>query len=290
MYDCYEMHMVWRRMRFVALFFLCSTFLLAAERPIRIAPLPMVQSEVIVQGYQSLIAYLEAELGIPFELVYYADYDLLLQKIAEKEIDIAFLGPLPYIELTRRTSDVRPMIRFVEADGDDTYTCTLFTTDYHAIDTIKELRGRKIALTQRYSTCGYLAVERMLNESGESLQNMDYRYTGSHTNVILDVTMGDFDAGSAKTSIVKKYAHLGLKKLKESPRFPGFLWVSSTALDANVHEKIKRLMLSLDPRHNPEHAKITAAWIKNIRFGAVEAKDSDYDAIRGMLKSISIPE
>jgi len=277
-------------MRSFFLFALFVSLLHAAERPIRIAPLPMVPSETLVRSYTALTHYLEEKTGQGFEVVYVAEYDALLDKIAKGEVDIAFLGPLPYVELTRLNSAVRPMVRFLDSKGEDKYTCTLFTTLTHDIGSVEQLKGKAIALTQKLSTCGYLATEAILRERGLSLEQNEYEFVGSHTNVIYHVAAGDYDAGTAKSSIVRSYAKVGVKPLATSPELPGFLWVSTPALDPALHEKIKSIMLGLDPLHNPEDAKRTKEWNKGIRYGCVPAEDQDYDVIRSMLETITIPK
>jgi phosphonate transport system substrate-binding protein len=277
-------------MKLLSLIILFCLSLAAEERTVAIAPLPMVKSEVLLKEYRPLLEYLEAETGHSFKLVYYADYAALLKNIAAGKVDIAFLGPLPYVELRRKNSRIRPIVRFLNAKGDDQYTCSLFTTVNHTIGAVEDLENKSIALTQRLSTCGYLAMEHLLSRHGFSLQKNDYEFTGSHTNAIFGVVVGDFDAGGAKTSIVDAYRHLGLKVLAQTEPLPGFLWVASETLSEALYERVKHAMLRLDPLHNPEDAEITRRWRSNIRYGAVEARDSDYDVIRKMLQQLTLPE
>jgi phosphonate transport system substrate-binding protein len=277
-------------MKLLILISLLYLSLAAEERPLTIAPLPMVKSEILLKEYQPLLDYLEAETGHPFRLVYYADYAALLKNIAEGKVDLAFLGPLPYVELRRTNSRIRPIARFLNARGDDRYTCSLFTSVRHSVGAIEDLEGKSIALTQRLSTCGYLAMEHLLSRHSRSLEHNHYEFTGSHTNAIFGVVVGDFDAGGAKTSIVDAYRHLGLKELAQTEPLPGFLWVASESLSDTLYARVKQAILRLEPLQNPEDAEITRHWRSNIRYGAVEARDSDYDVIRKMLQQLTLPE
>lgn len=261
-----------------------------AKEPIRIAPLPMINSEKLIREYQPFLGYLEKELNHPFELVYFADYSILLEKIRKGEVDVAFLGPLPYIELKKQDKGVRPIVRFLDSKGKDHYTCTLFTTKNHNIQNIKDIKNPKISLTQRFSTCGYFATELMLNSEDISLKNLDYSYTGSHTNVILYVSMGDYDIGSVKSSILNNYKNLGIVKLKESPYFSGFVLVASSKLKDEYFEKIKETLIKLKPIENQKDKEITKNWRKSMSYGAVEAYDFDYDEMRKMLDAINMKD
>lgn len=277
-------------MKFPTLLLLFCAAMAAGERPIVIAPLPMVKSEILLKEYQPLLDYLEAETGHPFRLAYYADYAALLKNIAAGRVDIAFLGPLPYVELRRKNSRIRPIVRFLDAEGEERYTCSLFTSLRHTVGAVGELEGKSIALTQKLSTCGYLAMEHLLSRHGTSLERNRYEFTGSHTNAIFGVVVGDFDAGGARTSIVDAYRHLGLTVLAQTEPLPGFLWVASESLGDALYGRVKRAILRLDPLHHPEDAEITRHWRTNIRYGAVEARDSDYDVIREMLRQTPLPE
>ncbi|MEA3227593.1 MAG: PhnD/SsuA/transferrin family substrate-binding protein [Campylobacterota bacterium] len=266
-----------------------SISLMAERVVINFAPLPMVKSEIILKEYDPVLNYLEKETGYIFNLVYYADYATLLQKVQDGSVDIAFLGPLPYVELKKTAPKVQPIIRFLNAKGEDRYSCTLFTSLYNDI-TLLDLHNKTVALTQKLSTCGYLSMENILQKNGLSLKSNRYEYTGSHSNSILSVIIGDSLAGGAKTSIVEEYTHIGLKPLIQTEKLPGFLWVASEQLSKTVIARIKEAMLKLKPLTVPKDAIITKNWGKNIRYGAINSSDADYNIIRDMLKHIDIPK
>ena len=269
--------------------FLTIIPLFAGERVIRFAPLPMVKSETILKQNQPALDYLETRTGYKFKMVYYADYATLLEKIKNGEVDVAFLGPLPYVTLQQMGAHVQPIVRFLNKKGKDKYTCSLFTRKGSGLKTA-DLHGKRIALTQRLSTCGYLSMENLLRRVHSSLEQNRYKYMGTHSNSVLAVVMGDADAGGAKTSIVQGYRHLQLSILLETDPLPGFLWVAAAALPGSVVTAIRDAMLRLHPLTHAADAKITQSWWKGIRYGAVPARDRDYDIIRDMLQHVTIPQ
>jgi ABC-type phosphate/phosphonate transport system substrate-binding protein len=78
--------------------------------------------------------------------------------------------------------------------------------------------------------------------------------------------------------------------LAQTGKLPGFLWVGSPRLSEESIRKIKTAMLALKPLKNPDDAAITRSWNPHIRYGAIEASDRDYDGIREMLRTVTIPE
>ena len=87
---------------------------------------------------------------------------------------------------------------------------------------LQGLQNKRIALTQPLSTCGYLSVSGLLRERKSSLEKNRYRYLNKHDAVALAIIRGEYDLGGLKTAIGKRYTHLGLKILAETPPFPGF--------------------------------------------------------------------
>jgi len=130
----------------------------------------------------------------------------------------------------------------------------------------------------------------LLQQAGLSINDTKFRYAGSHEEVALAVVRGEFDVGGIKTSIAGKYAHMGLRFLAESKPLPGFLLVANKkTLAAEQIEKIRDILLQLRPLDNASHAELTRDWGGNVRYGATEVKDSDYDVIRDQLQGITIP-
>ncbi|MEA2027420.1 MAG: PhnD/SsuA/transferrin family substrate-binding protein [Campylobacterota bacterium] len=257
---------------------------------VNFAPLPMVKSQKLIEQYMPMLHYLEKKLNIKFNIIYARDYDTLIDKLSRGQIDIAFLGPLPYVEATSRYPQIKPLVRFLDATGRDYYTCSMFRLKEHNI-TLDKITNRNFALTQKYSTCGFLATQQILNQYKTSLEKNNYIFIGSHTHAILEVILGKSDLGVAKSSIVDQYSHFKLKTVAKSDPFPSFLLVYQTQhIPTRTIEKIKEALLALHPLSKSSDANITKLWGKNLKYGVVEAKDSDYDSIRNILQSIELPQ
>lgn len=253
-----------------------------AQEKIRFAPLPMESLETMTREYLPFMDYLERGLQKPFEMRYHRTYEELLEAFSAGQIDIAYLGPLPYVALKERCDAVTPIVEFIDEDGANNYTCALVK---FAGDTLSVTapHPQKVALTQPLSTCGYLSVESLLKGHDQSLESSDYNYdyVNSHDQVALKVILGEYHLGGLKTQIAKKYQHLGLRILEETDPMPGFLLVGNrTTLDADTLEHIKRLILEANPIKGAQFNEISRSWGSKIRNGAIPAKDSDYDSVR----------
>lgn len=250
-----------------------------APQVITYAPLPMEMPETVLTQTKPMLAYLGERLGVEFRIDYSTDYAEILRKFKAGEIDVAYLGPLPYVLLKREHPQVTPIARFLNAAGKDTYTCSIVTFADSFPDPAR-LRGRKIALTQPFSSCGYLSVSSLLAQAGVSVDDTRYRYTGSHTAVALGVAGGEFDGGGLKTTIGMKYAHLGLSFIAVTDSLPGYVLAGNQqTLTRETIQRLRAQLIRLRPLQDSDDAATTRAWGRNIKHGAVAATDADFDSV-----------
>jgi len=250
----------------------------------------MEQKKKVVRQIAPMLHFFEKSLDRHFTVKYSSNYADILHNFQAERIDLAFLGPLPYVQLRAEYPEAEPVVRFLNEHGKDTYTCSLITGVESGLTTVEALKRRRLGLTQPHSTCGYLFTGNLLQQAGISIKETKFRYTGSHQEVALSIVRGECDAGGIKTSIGRKYAHLGLRFLAESKPLPGFLLVANKkTLTTEQIEEIRDILLQLRPLYNASHADLTRDWGENVRYGATEVKDSDYDVIRDQLQGTTIP-
>ena len=99
----------------------------AETATIRFAPLPMENRESIVLQFRPMVEFLQKKLGVTIEMNFSDDYGQILEKFMTGSIDLAYLGPLPYVELRAKYPQAEPLVHFNEANGQPAYTCALVT-------------------------------------------------------------------------------------------------------------------------------------------------------------------
>ena len=260
---------------------LISTYILGDSKTIVFAPLPTKDAQELHTQFLPLVDFLEKKLNVKIKIDYNSDYEKLLAKFINKEIDIAYLGPLPYAYLEDRYEYATPLVNFINSKGEVSYTCSFVT--FIANDRpIENMIDTKIALSQPLSTCGYLFVNSVLKELNSDLEKNKYRYLENHDNVALSIIRDDFKYGGLRTDIAEEYDHLGLKELYRSSSIPNFILVgNSETLDPNILEEIKNSILFA------EEKELTLLH-KSMKFGAKEAVNEDYEYLRRILKSSKI--
>jgi len=233
---------------------------------------------------------LGAMTGLKVDLAYYATYESLLDGLLNDEVDIAYLGPLPYVFLLSNNHPFVPVVGFLNPKGEFTYTCSLVTFD-HQIDNPNADPLPQVALTQPYSTCGYLITEALLNNHQLSMTNLPFYYAGQHATCCLDVIRAKAALGGAKTSVAKQYGNLGLQIVDVSQPLPGFLLVANPhTLSTDTIKLLRATLLKLDPIHNLKDKKQTQHWGEDIRYGTIAIQAEDYLAIQQLVNISHIPE
>lgn len=272
--------------------FILALFVLAGSplhaRTLVLAPLPMENRETVLKQFMPMAAYLRQALGHEVVFDYSDSYGEILEKFRQGRIDLAYLGPLPYVSLRKVCADAEPLVHFREANGEPSYTCAIVAEADRGLD-LEGLENRKVALTQPLSTCGFLATNGMLRERGSSLSRNLYRYLDKHDEVAKAIVRGEFDIGGLKTAIGRKYEHLGLKILAETPPLPSFALVGNAAtLSTQERDAIRQALAGLDP--SGRDREMLSSWGENIRYGSVPASDAEYDPVRALLGADPIPE
>lgn len=255
-------------------------------------PLPLENPETVVAQWKSMLYQIGKTLGVSIRFEYAANNGEIIDKFRDGQIDLVQLGPLSYVVLRETFGPAVPLVQFKESDGRADYTCALVAPAEsklaardlkNPLKNPMNIKGRKFALTQPLSTCGYLAADSLLHQAGGALENNRYRYLGQHDAVALAVMRGEFDLGSMKTLIARKYVGLGLAVVAETAPLPGFALVANAAtVSPERISQIRKLLLEAD-------APTRSGW-GIARHGAIPAKDSDYDAVRRLRGQTKIPE
>lgn len=256
-----------------------------ADRGIRFAPLPLLDERTLRGQFLPMLDYLSRRTQTAFQWVYLPRYEAVLQALAADRIDLAFLGPLPYLALSEDDRHFAPIVHFLESNGRHDYDCALVTFAPDGLGHVRDIRNKRIGLTQPYSTCGHFAVSLMLRRAGRDLEGEGnrYEYAGGHDKAILGVLRGTYDVAGAKRAIAERYTNLGITVIDRIGPFPGFVLVANNrTLSAQQRKRIRDALLTTD-------AATRSSWGEPLRNGAIAAEDKDFAALRNTLRGLPMP-
>lgn len=258
-----------------------------AADALRFAPLPLVDEKTLRADYLPMLDYLGKQTGDSYRWNFFPKYPDMLQAMILGEIDLAILGPLPYARLTARAKHFEPLVQFREKDGRADYDCVLVAFGKDRALKLKDIKDKRIGLTQAESTCGYFAVASMLRQAGRApdKDGNRYEYAGNHSKAALGVVQGRYDIAGLKRNQAEKYRSLDLHVIAESGPYPAFALVANTrTLAPERRAAIRSALLSVDD-------VTRAAWSEATKYGAVAASDAGYADTRARIGALgNIPD
>lgn len=142
--------------------------------------------------------------GLDLDWVLYSDYDALVEAFVKREIDIAWNGPLAYVKIRRQLDE--PCRVVAMRDVDVNFTTHFITAPTSGIETLRDLKGKRVALGYRRSVQAGLLAYYFLQQAGLDPQQelaactfYDERQPGTlsdERDVIERVCKGEYDAGA----------------------------------------------------------------------------------------------
>lgn len=164
---------------------LYATFL---KETITFAILPVKDQSKLTEEFIPLFSYIEKITGMKTRLIYEKNYEKIIDKFSNSKIDIALLGPLPYVKLDQQYKFNEPIIVFKQKNGNTNYRCVLAKFAKDRINLDKQI---KVALTQPLSTCGFYATDLLLKKLyNKELKEQSFEYKMSHENALIGVVGG----------------------------------------------------------------------------------------------------
>ena len=206
--------------------------------------IPRDNPRIMYERYQPLLDYLSEKTFHKYELALKKNYAETVNAIGSGEINIAILGPLTYLEAHAKYGAIC-ILKPKGADGHATYKSVIITKKDSGISKISELKGKTVAFAASKSTSGNLIPRYLLANSGVHLNDLrQYVNFDYHDSVVKAILKGQYDAGSVRDSVARKYMKLGIETIAESEAIPTGPLVAGPKTPLPVIEDIKKLFLS----------------------------------------------
>lgn len=228
--------------------------------------------------FKPMIALLEAETGAKISFRSAKDYDSFNESIVKGEIDIFFMGPSIYAELSGLHPDKVRLVATALNKGKPTFKGVIVVKKDGPINSLADLKGKKVAFGDRDSTLSCYIPAAMLMDAGV-FDSMKYDFTGKHENVANSVLQGGHDAGGLKPDVAEKFLGQGLKVIAESAPVYEHVVGVGPKVDAATMKKIQAALVNLkDPT--------VATSIQKDYTGFAITKTSDYAPLLGIIKKV----
>ncbi len=238
----------------------------------------------LYQHFGPLADHLSRKLNIPVKIRSESDYGDNLMNLKNGDVDIAFLGPASYVLYTRRFGTV-PLLAAFESNGSKTFRGFIVVRKDSAIMRLSQLKGKKVAFSDRKSTMGHIVPRYLMLQAGIDMQQLGgHRFLDNQENVALGVMSGAFDAGAVRESIYQRYAGEGLRAIAASEPMPDHLFVARAGLPKATVSRISDILLSL---RDSDEGRWILSLIQKDLTALVPVSDADYDPLRKIIERLT---
>jgi phosphonate transport system substrate-binding protein len=232
----------------------------AQENVLRVSAIPDEAPTELQRKFAPLGKYLEKETGMKVSFVPVSDYAAVVESLATKKLDLAWLGGFTFVQARIRTNGTA--IPIAQREEDAKFTSKFITADPN-IKTLADLKGKTFAFGAPSSTSGSLMPRFFLQQAGLNPEK-DFKhvaFSGAHDATVAFVAAGKADAGVLNTSVWDKLVEakkVDIDKVRvfaTTPPYFDYNWTVRGDLDPALVKKLTDAFLKLDPK-NPEHLEI----------------------------------
>jgi len=224
----------------------------ADSQVLRISSIPDEAPTELQRKFGPLAKYLEAETGLKVEYTPVTDYAAVVEALAAKKIDLAWLGGFTFVQARLRTGNAIPVVQRAE---DEKFTSTYIAGADSGVNGLADLKGKTFAFGSPSSTSGHLMPRHFLSKAGIDPER-DFKriaFSGAHDATAAFVESGRVDAGVLNASVwdrlveQKKVDTAKVKVVSTTPPYYDYNWTVRGDLDPALVKKIADAFLKLDP-------------------------------------------
>lgn len=262
----------------------------AQANVLRVSAIPDEAPSELQKKFRPLGEYLKAKTGMDVEFTPVTDYAAVVEGLAAKKIDLAWLGGFTFVQAKLRTDgQVVPIVQRAE---DEKFTSKFIVPVDSPIKTVADLKGHTFAFGAPSSTSGSLMPRFFLQQQG-IVPERDFKtvaFSGAHDATVAFVASGRADAGALNTSVLDKLVEeknpnaMKVRVLATTPPFFDYNWTVRPGMDPALVKKLTDAFLALDPARPADKAILDLQRASKF----IPTKASNYDGIEAAGKSAGL--
>lgn len=261
-----------------------------AENVLRVSAIPDESPTELQRKFAPLGEYLAKETGMEVRFVPVSDYAAVVEALAAKKVDLAWLGGFTYVQAKRRTNGAA--IPLVQRAEDEKFTSRFIVPVDSPAKSLADLKGRTFAFGSPSSTSGHLMPRHFLQQAGID-PDKDFKtiaFSGAHDATVAFVASGRAEAGVLNASVLDKLLESGnpnaakVRVLATTPPYFDYNWTVRGGLDPALVKKISDAFLKLDAGQ-PEH-KALMQLQRASRY--IPTRSSNYDGIEAAAQAAGL--
>jgi len=240
--------------------------------------------EDLKKDYEAVRQVLEDSLGMKVEFFPVDSYTAAAAALQLGQVDLVFTGPSEYVVMHARTN-AQPVVAVQRQD----YYALVAVPAGSPIKTLKDLKGKKVAMWEVGSTSGHLGPTKLLMDAGLNPKT-DVQIEMLAKQGMEALKAGKVDAWAGSLQKFEQYrqkanlSQTDVVVIAKGPLLPADVFILNSKLDAALVQEIRdRLLQNQD---KVIQALGPADGNKYVGAKMIAAQDSDYDGIRAVYQAI----
>jgi len=261
---------------------------------IRVGVLPDQSDAALQRRYQPLLKHLSNDLGLVFQLVLCDDYEDLVQKMGNGDIELASFGGLTYLQ-AKESHGVKAV---VTRDVDLKFTSYFITHNLSEGKTLADFHGKPFSYGSPSSTSGHLMPRHFIRAKfGRDPIKLfsGIHYSGAHDKTVYWVLAEQNRLGVVNAEILQSMFRDGrlnegdIRVIWETPPYADYIWAASSRTSSQLRNAIQVAFLSLELQ-NPADRDILTQLGANYYLPVYDRDYKDLREIATSLKMIRSPQ
>ena len=253
----------------------------AQANVLHVSAIPDEAPTELQRKFKPLGEYLKARTGMDVVFTPVTDYAAVVEGLATKKIDLAWLGGFTFVQAKLRTHG--GAVPIVQRAEDEKFTSKFIVPVDSPIRSLEDLKGKTFAFGSPSSTSGHLMPRYFLMKAGIH-PDTDFKavaFSGAHDATLAFVASGRAEAGVLNASVLDKLVESGqphaakVRVLATTPPYVDYNWTVRPGLDPALVKKLTEAFLRLDP--NKPQDKALMALQRASKFVPTQA--ANYDGI-----------
>ena len=202
---------------------------------------------------KSLVRFLSERTGLEINLVYCKDYNETIAALQDGRAQLGWMGAYAYMEATREGKIESFAVGVPKGKNSPNYQSVFIANGNSEIQSLQDVKNKRIAISDRHSTSGFVVPKRELAEIGINLENegefKEIIYVHDHDEAIRCVAKGRADVAAVSSVNLGENVSNGVIKegdfriIHRSGDIPGGPLVYLKSLPSHTKDSLQRLVL-----------------------------------------------
>ncbi|WP_334072381.1 MULTISPECIES: phosphate/phosphite/phosphonate ABC transporter substrate-binding protein [Paenibacillus] len=254
---------------------------------------PSQNADTLEAKAKPLEKLLSDKIGIPVEVSVSTDYNVIVEAMASKQVDVGFLPPTAYV-LAKEKGAAEVILQaqrygVKDETGEPTdelvdfYKAMIIVKKDSPIQSVADLKGKKIAYQNVTSSAGYVWPAASLMDAGlDPLKDVEPITVKGHDQAVLAVLNGDVDAAAifqdARNIVKGDYPKVfeDTRVLTYTEKIPNDTISVRSDMSKEWIEKLQNAFIEIG-KSEGGHKIISEIYTHE---GYVKSQDSNFDVVR----------